>query len=643
MNYLFLKSDTELATEISKRFTLWSSHTSLQHHKQQFIKAYEMYYGEQLRNGYSIGYGGEQDEYSLLNVNHSRSIIKNIIALTLQNKVTFNCAPTNSDFETRNNAITAESVLEHFFQEKRFEVHARRAFELGLFSGTSFIYCGWKTDVNPKGVDPETGDIVYAGEPELKVISMVDCYLEPYKDNFSDQNYFCFRVIENRHDLMSRFPALKEEIANLPHVKDILGNYDPLMNDDKSAVWVFYSFHKPTPSLPMGRMHVCCEQGVVLLDDVNPYEQIPVVCYRPEIRFGSAFGHTPFFDLIPLQESLNILDSAELTIAENFSIPTIVSSANFGGDSGVQIGGLKHIIGTADPEFPNGGVPQPINMPKPDGVYAQMREARIRDMEMLSGINSTVRGQVQVNQSGTAIALTTSAAQSYNSVVESGFVHMLEDLGMLVIKACRNFMMTEDIIAITGRNREYAVRSYNNSTFNAIQKVSVKLGNPFSRTLAGRVEIGEKLLQYGAITPDKYVSLLESGNLQQFVDPKVTKMQLLQLENEQLMQGQLPIMSPLDNHIDHINHHHSLLDMPQIRTNSQLMAMVLEHIQEHLGIMTQLSVENPSLLQIALGQTGAPQPQQPAQEQPPPEPTEQGARGQETITGEAQAMAAEAK
>jgi hypothetical protein len=593
--YMFLKDSAEFAADLNARFKTWVGQPLFQQMRLQFMAAYQMYYGEQL-GGLNAGYMGEQNEYSAININHARSLIKSIMALALQNRISFNCSPSNTDVASRNNAIVGESVLEQFFYEKRYEMICRRAFELGLFSGTAYIYAGWRPGVNARGVD-ENGEIVYAGEPELKVLSALDVLCESYKDDFNEQQWFAFRTQENRYDLVVKFPGLEKEIYDLPTIKDYMTD-----KDYDAPVWVYYAYHKPSPSLPQGRMFICCENNLVLLNDVNPYDRLPVVCYRPEIRFGSAFGHTPFFDLMPIQRELNILDSAELTIAENFAVPNIIASTVFGGEKGSAFsGGLYFLQGTADPNAPNGGFPQAMVMPKPDQVYANMREAKVRDMEMISGINATVRGQTQTNQSGTAIALVTSAAQQYNSIVEAGYIHLVEDLAMLLIIMCRKFMTGEEMVNIVGKDNTYAVKNYEASTFNEIQRVRINLGNPFAKTTAGRVEIGEKLLQFGMINPDDYLNLLKSGTIERKINPKVAKEQNIHLENEQMMQGQSPILSPLDNHIEHINAHHNLIDMPNIRTNDEILALVLSHIEEHVSVMTQLAVDNPMMLDIALG------------------------------------------
>lgn len=598
--YLFLRDTKELADQIDRQFKSWVSHKYSQEMRRVFKRAYESYYGMNFGVFAQTGYTGEEDEYSTININHARSLIKNIMALTLQNKLTFDCIAENTDVQARNNAVIGESLLDQYFYEQRFENTMRYSFELGLMSGTSFVFCGWKTGVDLAGVD-ENGQPVYKGQPDVWPISLLDCFAEPFKDQWDDQNWFVFRRIENRYDLMNKYPDLADDIEKVPEAKEANGEMFPCMTGDGSAIWIYYSFHKPTPALPQGRFMMSCEGGFVISDDVNPYECIPVVCYRPEVRFGSMFGHTPFFDLMPIQEHLNILDSASLTLAENFAVPNIIASDTFNANETDISGGLKLITGKPDPDAPNGGFPQAMQMPEPNAAYKEQRMNLVQDMEMISGVNATVRGQASANASGTAIALVTSAAQQYNSTVEAGYIQMVEDFSMQLLRVCRMFMRTEDVVAIAGKYKEFMVQTFEGSDLDAIKRVKISLGNPFAKTQAGRVEIATQLLNQQQIDGAQFMNIVSTGQLESYLEPKVAEDSYLRLENEQMMRGQQPVLSPLDNHIKHMQNHHTLLALPTVRSNSAVLALVLEHIQEHLATMTELSVTNPAMLDIALG------------------------------------------
>jgi hypothetical protein len=347
-------------------------------------------------------------------------------------------------------------------------------------------------------------------------------------------------------------------------------------------------------------MMLSCQNGVVLYDDVNPYGCIPVVCFRPDIRYGSAFGHAPLFDLMPLQEAANTLDSSFLTMAENFAIPNVLASDRFKAIETDIAGGMKLIQGKPDPDAPNQGFPTAMNMPKPDNVYLQQREKYSQYMQGLSGQNASVRGQYQTGQSGTAIALATSAAQMFNSGLEASYIMAVEEMAMLILKICHKFMTTEDIIEVAGLSQDYASLNFNESSLGDIGRVKINLGNPLSKTVSGRVEIANQLLERGQINARDYMNILLSGQLTEAIEKGSSQTALMKLENEMLAQNEKPIMSLLDNHVLHVEKHREMIDNPLVRKNAAIVALVMQHIEEHLQIMEVLKVDNPDLLDIAL-------------------------------------------
>ena len=57
------------------------------------------------------------------------------------------------------------------------------------------------------------------------------------------------------------------------------------------------------------------------------------------------------------------------------------------------------------------------------------------------------------------------------------------------------------------------------------------------------------------------------------------------MENEQMNDGISPPVLVTDNHPMHIVEHKQLLDSPEARNNPELVAVVLEHIQDHINQM----------------------------------------------------------
>lgn len=600
--YIFLKEAEELVRELNHRWDKFANHNMSTGMMDIWTRAYQCYYGQMAAPSYTTGVAGEQDEYSTLQVNHARNVIKHVIAMVTQNRINFDVTCTNTDLSARNTTIVARAVLDQLFYEKQFEREYHSMLEMGLIFGMSFIVARWKPMKRLVGVDGE-GQAVYAGEPDLKVISPLDVMLDPLKPYFQDQQYVVIREMVNRNDLAAEYPELAEEIMAVEKINNFQ-HFTQFYEYNEETIWQYTAFHQPTPALPQGRIVTFLEDDIVLNDGPNIYEQNPVFCYRPDTRHGTAYGHTPLFDLMPVQESLNQLDSSFLTIIENFSVPNFIASKRSGIDETEISGGLRMILADPDPDAPNAGFPTAMNMPSIPPDMVRQREAYIRDIEALSGVNSIVRGSPsQFVPSGTAIALLSSSAQTYNSAVERGYIQIIEQSALSLLSIIKKFQAYSDVVTITGKANAYNVASFKGESLEGVRQVKVHLGNPVSKTFAGKMAVADQLLQNQMLaSPAEYLDILKTGNLDSVTDPKTAQKAYIQLENEQLAQGQKPIISYLDNPIEHIKEHMVLTFRPEVRSNAPIMEIVLEHVQEHLDQVERLNMGNPITLALATEQ-----------------------------------------
>jgi len=600
--YIF-HSKTELTKYVN---SVWKGTKSqnTDHVLRDYIeKSHRFYYGNAWSGRLGTDTTGEQQEFTTIQINQCRSDIKAVVSMTTQNKLAFDPITTSTDVSAQNNVIVANALLEQIFYADKAEAKFRQVLEGGLVYGTHYLYIGFTTANELIGVmtgEDDEQKAVYQGKLDIHPLHMMDVKVDNNKDQFEDHDRLLFRRLENRYELMAKHPDVEKELGNVPMPDNLYyTNYNS--STENPDIWVYYTFHKSCKALPQGRMHICTENDIVLFDDVNPYGEIPVVCYRPAIRFGSSYGHALLWDLIPVQEAMNTLDSSNLTIAENFAIPNILASNTFKATETSISGGMKLIQGASDMNAPNGGFPSPMNMPKPDQSYMMMREGYNSAMSTLSGVNGSIRGQTTSQQSGTAIALAQSAAQTYNSNVQSGYIDLIERSCDLIVKVARTFMTRKEITAIAGMSLDYQTDTFTTASLDAISRVRINLGNALARTLSGRVEIANQLLGQAMIDAGEYQAILLTGNLPQKVQEKASQDLLIKAENEMMAQGEAPIISVMDNPIKHIQRHSTMLDNPLVRKNSNLVALIMDHIEEHLSLFQQLQMTNPTLLDIAMG------------------------------------------
>ncbi len=139
------------------------------------------------------------------------------------------------------------------------------------------------------------------------------------------------------------------------------------------------------------------------------------------------------------------------------------------------------------------------------------------------------------------------------------------------------------------------MKEFNSDDISNISRVIVDIGNPLSRTTAGRVQMAQELIQYSEITPKQYVNMIEDGSLDEVTEDIINENLLIRSENEMLMDGGAPIMTVLDSHKEHIDSHRGLSFDPDLRADADLMTRVNKHIQDHIQA---LRTTDPDLLML---------------------------------------------
>jgi len=224
------------------------------------------------------------------------------------------------------------------------------------------------------------------------------------------------------------------------------------------------------------------------------------------------------------------------------------------------------------------------NTPKEIFDYVGMLE---KSMETLSGINSVSRGNPDPNlRSGNALALVQSMSLQFMSGLQQSYVGLIEDLGMGVINILKDYAATPRMAAIVGKTNRSYMREFTGDDLSSISRVSVEIANPLSRTTAGRLEMGEQLLQMGLIkSPQQYFSILNTGSLDVMTEDEQHQLFLIKAENEYLSEGKPQVAVFIDDHDLHIKEHGSVLSDPEMRQRPEIVAAVLAHIQEHMDLL----------------------------------------------------------
>lgn len=617
--YSFQEDDPrDIVTDVLDRYRKVSYFLNNRGIMSRWVKSFNSYYGfyySDPKSNYGLGSAGPQGELVTVAVNQFRNLIQHTLALFTQNKVAFDVIPITSDVEGRNASIVGSSTLEYIFEQTKYSQELYKMAEAGLIMGTSFLKVDWKRNKNLVDID-EDMQPVFSGELNLRSFLPMDVLLEPFKDNFEEQDWVCTREIVNRFDLISKYPQLRKEILALNKVQDVQ-LADPYFIVDDNSVWQYKVYHKATMAVPTGRYLEFSSEETIYEDyrdnpycNINPKTMlpimgtgVPIVCFRPAITYGSAWGHTVAFDLLPLQDVKNLLTSTIVSNQAAYGVQNILVARGSNIDFADIATGQRVIEYTINADLgPTGGAPQILELLKTPPEIFQYNNKIDEEMEKVSGINGALRGTPppQVG-SGTAMALLTTQAQTFNTQVENAYVDCIQDIATLSLKTIAKFMAQTDLIDIVGLKENYAIPSFKAEELQKISKIKVLTGNAMSKSPAGRLAMAQDMLNSGQITPTQYTEVAQTGSLKNDMEDVTIEDALIQSENQQLMQG-VPVEAlQTDNHLKHIKQHLITLSHPDVRMDKEKQANIMKHLIAHQQFWVVLGAQNPQLLALITG------------------------------------------
>jgi hypothetical protein len=632
--YFAAKPANKVMTVALERAKTFYQSTQRNNWKDKLTDMYRAYYG-MFSDGseHKIGFTGEQGELVEMPINHFRSIARNMYTMVTENRPAMDVLAVNTDSKSLKQAIIAKGVLEYYLREKKLETALMRAVEHAIVLGVGYVKLEWDTQAGDEyDVDPETGRFNYSGELKFSTPSFYDVVVDGTKESW-DNEWILVRSFQNKHNLAAKYPDLSDKILNQPvKTEDLIYKMSLWSNDMTDDIPVYEFFHKKTPAMPEGRYILACSEELTLIDVPMPYKDLPVYRIVPSEVMGTPYGYSPMFDCFPIQQMINACNGTISTNINAFGVQKIwIKEGSNITDS--EIGEGLTVI---ESEVP----PQPIDLVRTSPEVYRFVESLVREMETISGVNSVARGNPQASlESGAALALVQAMAVQFISQLSQSYGRLIEDVGIGVINILKDYSETPKLITLVGKNNEPYLESFVGETIKDINRVRVDIGNAMSRTLAGRMNTADMMLNKGLIKdPSQYFTVLETGRVDTLYEQGNTQNLLVRDENEQLMSGNEVHAIFTDNHLMHINEHAGILSNSSLRKSPELTQIVAAHIQEHIDLLRNT---DPQILQL-LGQQPLqpspqdnlpPGPQQGGPEQGPPGPQDQGPPMQPPVAG----------
>lgn len=560
---------------------------------------------------HQVTFTGEQGELSQIPVNHIKNIITHMKTMTLASRPALDARAINTDPKSLVQAQLATGLLDYYLREMRLEKNISIAVEMALVMGVGYIQVEWDTS---KGQileeDEETGIAIREGDLSFSNLSAFDVIYDLNKNN-TDHDWYITIQYKNRYDLIAKFPEYEQEIEGLSGKDKMEGAL--ILNRDMASdeVPIFTFFHKPSDVLPRGRQVTFLSSDIILTDQELPYKRIPIFRISPADILGTSIGYANTFDLMPLQDAINTLYTSV------FSNNVALGTQNLFVETGANLnltnlnGGLNIIEGLKKPE--------PLNLVASSPETYNLIRIFEGLMETLSAMNSVVRGNPEANlKSGTSLAVVQSQAVQFMNGLQQEYIQLLEDLGTAIIEILKDYATAPRVVSIVGSNNKAYLKQFKADDIQEVNRVVVDVGNPLSKTFAGRIQMAEQLMQMKAdeFTIDQYIQVINTGKLDVMTNKNTRKLNQIELENERLMDGRDTKVLILDDHAMHIQEHASLLDDPDVRDNDEIAAGILNHIQQHMNFANDPSS---SAIHQIMGHQPIPQPMAPSQLPPNPQ------------------------
>lgn len=618
----------EIADEILDKVEAYYKYLSMSGRLDLYRRSWLYFYRPRVTGG-RLNPTGEQGELTAASINHYRNLLSHLETMTTQQRPAFEPRASNSDAKSQSQVILATGLLDYYMREKQMERFIKTGVKDGLIYGEAFVRCEWDATSGETYGKTETGAAVYQGDMKYSNFNPLNCIRDFTKENPNQDEWCVLRETVNKYTLAAKFPDLADKI--LDDSVDLLEyaattTLQAVGLDDSDNIFLYTLLHKPTPALPQGRFTTCLDNQTVLQDGPLPYKETHVYRIAPDEETGTIFGYTVGFDLLPVQEALDILYSTVITNQSTFGVQNILAPKGHDISTSQLSGGLNLMEYDA-----NIGKPEAMNLTSTPPEIFNFIGMLEKLGETLSGVNSVARGNPEASlKSGAALALVQSMAVQFSQNLQQSYARLVEDVGTGTISILKTFAAVPRVAAIAGKSNRPLMREFSGEDLSSINRVMVDMGNPLTRTTAGKVNLADALAERNMIdNPDQYIQVVTTGRLEPVIEGKQAELLLIKSENEELADGKPQIALITDQHSQHILEHKTVLANPEVRRDPQSASIIeatLAHIQEHINF---LQTGNPALLSLIHQQSMAMPAAQnsPGQMMNPTQPVQQQAEG----------------
>lgn len=604
----------------------------------------------------TVNLEGAQGELLRFRVNEFRSFMKQLIQMAIGNRPAFEASATNTDYDSIGQAETADAIVDYVYDNTFGERKERKVVEYGMLYALGFTWVSW---------DANSGEEVMADQPAMrkladgsaqpllgpdnkpltekvktgkrtgklvmKAIPWWRQFCEPKVDEADEHLWRCVRERRSKYEVAATVPeGLREQILGLDTrdeygIEQLFGFQDDQY--DSSEITVKHFYHAPSPAMTgsvtaageeasAGR-YIVYAGNIVLRDIPLPYPVIPLIDFCPAEYIGTSWGYADAWDLIAVNQMLDQVISDCASNIATFGRQSIWAQDGLHLNAEDIANGMKILTSPAGSE-----PPKPIVFAAVPEASKWFVETLRKFFQSLSGLNSVTRGDPDHNiTSGQMAALFHSIAIEFMSGPQAAVDHHRERVANLIVDILKQYAEHPMIMQIAGKDERAYADTFVRDDLYGISGVKVKTSNPMMRTTAGKMQIGDKILEYaktmppGTVVsdPSQIIEVYTSGQIKPLYDSPRKRRMRIKAENEALQEGPAvqdvtpPPLAPLpnglqpppkppyktvpetpvlwfDNHRQHIAEHEALLSSREALNNQPMRDAVLAHIDDHYRV-----------------------------------------------------------
>lgn len=614
-------------------------------------------------NGYydtsDISYSGEKGEVTETRINEYRSLLRTKLALAVSKPLTFQALALNDNSTSLNAALKAQSVLKHYEARGGLRSARRDLAETGMVMSAAWLTVLWDRTIGPeKAADPDTGEIVYDGDVRYDVLNPFQTAYDRSSEDVRDPRWFTARARVNKYQLATELPEYQEDILDTEAVSAVSGwSYDRLFfcDDDPDYIYVFKTFFRPSPLVPVGRMSITLPSAKVVYDGKSSYSRVPALMFAPSIEIGES--GLPYGDDHDLLMPVELIQDATSTLSSQHdaAIPVLWTQGK------VKRGHLQSFVHLEGGEQK----PETLHLYKPNEHSYQWIGHLRGTTHQISQVNPAMLGAPDASSSGSKTAFQVSTGMSQQKPFTGELDAVMEDGATLTIEVLRTHMSEDRIVSITGlRGKSQSVR-FKKPELALVQSVVVKTADPMLDSPQGRQHVADIGAERGWFnSPQEYITAYVTGATDVMTGDDTDHYILIRSENEQILAaldkiptevqdqcnqlikaagpgadiGQqvarlidpyltltdLPVVCETDLHRSHVETHSFLLYDDELRHNALAKHLVQAHNLQHVLALTPgTPLFNPQILQVtgqkplAIQDPSTGSPTVPADQQPP--------------------------